>query len=33
VDYPGKDEGKLIYDPDIVFEFDPACYDKGLIAT
>lgn len=33
VDYPGKDEKKLIYDPETVFEFDPACYDKGLIAT
>jgi polyphosphate kinase 2 len=33
VDYPGKDEEKLIYDTDIVFEFDPTCYDKGLIAT
>ncbi len=33
VDYPGKDEEKLIYDPEIVFEFDPACYDRGLIAT
>jgi polyphosphate kinase 2 len=32
VDYPGKDEEKLIYDPDIVFEFDPRYYDRGLIA-
>lgn len=33
VSYPGKDDKKLVYDSDIVFEFDPACYDKGLIAT
>lgn len=32
VDYPDKDEEKLIYDPSIVFEFDPICYQKGLIA-
>ena len=33
VEYSGKDKEKLIYDRDIVFEFDPACYDKGLIAN
>lgn len=33
VDYHGKDEAKLIYDPSIVFEFFPECYEKGLIAT
>ena len=32
VNYPGKKEEKLIYDPSIVFEFDPLCYDKGMIA-
>jgi polyphosphate kinase 2 len=32
VNYPGKKEEKLIYDPDVVFEFDPLYYEKGLIA-
>jgi len=32
VNYPGKIEEKLIYDPEVVFEFDLRCYDKGLIA-
>lgn len=33
VNYPGKDKEKLIYDPEIVFEFDDAYYKKGLIST
>ena len=33
VDYPGKDKEKLIYDPSIVFGFNPECYEKGLITT
>jgi polyphosphate kinase 2 len=32
VDYPGKIEENLIYDPKVVFEFDLECYEKGLIA-
>ncbi len=32
VNYPGKDETKLIYDPSIVFKFDPECYEQNLIA-
>jgi hypothetical protein len=32
VEYPEKDEKLLIYDNDVVCEFDPVCYEKGLIA-
>ncbi len=32
VDYPGKEEKLLVYDTDVVCEFDPVCYDRGLIA-
>ena len=32
VDYKKKDEKLLVYDPNIVCEFDEACYEKGLIA-
>ncbi|BAF70851.1 polyphosphate kinase 2 [Nitratiruptor sp. SB155-2] len=32
VEYEHKDESLLIYDPNIVCEFDQICYDKGLIA-
>jgi len=32
VSYQNKNEEKLIYDPSVVFEFDPICYQKGLIA-
>ncbi len=32
VDYQGKDEDKLKYDPSIVFEYDPECYEKNMIA-
>jgi polyphosphate kinase 2 len=32
VDYPEKDEKLLIYDNDVVCEFDPVCYERGLIA-
>ena len=32
VDYPEKEERYLTYDNDIVCEFDPQCYEKGLIA-
>jgi polyphosphate kinase len=32
VDYPEKDEKKLIYDPSIVFVFDSEYYKKELIA-
>ncbi|WP_456451348.1 polyphosphate kinase 2 [Hydrogenimonas sp.] len=32
VDYPGKKEELLVYDTEVVCEFDPICYDKGLIA-
>lgn len=32
VNYPGKDEEKLIYDPSIVFGFDAEYYKKELIA-
>ncbi len=31
-DYPGKREALLLYDHDVVCKFDPACYDKGMIA-
>ncbi len=32
VDYPDKEEKLLVFDTDIVCEFDPVCYEKGLIA-
>ncbi len=32
VDYQGKQKERLIYDPSIVFAFDPLCYEKGMIA-
>jgi polyphosphate kinase 2 (PPK2 family) len=32
VEYPGKRDELLIPDPHVVCEFDPACYEKGLIA-
>lgn len=32
VDYPGKDKENLIYDPSIVFGFDPECHTNMLIA-
>ncbi len=32
VEYKKKDEKLLVYDPNIVCEFDTSCYDKGLIA-
>jgi polyphosphate kinase 2 len=32
VEYPGKQDELLIYDHKVVCEFDPVCYDKGLIA-
>lgn len=32
VNYPGKDEKKLIYNPSIAFGFDPQYYKQGLIA-
>jgi polyphosphate kinase 2 len=32
VEYPGKKEEVLHYDPECVFEFDPACFERGLIA-
>jgi hypothetical protein len=32
VDYPDKKEKILVFDTDVVCEFDPVCYDKGLIA-
>jgi len=32
VEYPGKNEEVLRFDPNTVFEFDPGCYNKGLIA-
>ncbi len=32
VDYPDKRDELLIYDTDIICEFDPVCYEKGLIA-
>ncbi len=31
VNYPGKDGDKLIYNPSIVFAFDPECYKNGLV--
>lgn len=33
VDYPEKDEKKLIYDPSIVFVFDSECHKQGLITS
>ncbi|MEA3374285.1 MAG: polyphosphate kinase 2 [Campylobacterota bacterium] len=32
VDYPDKDEKTVLYDPNIVFDFDPGQYKNGLIA-
>jgi len=32
VDYRGKKNDVLIYDPSIVFEFDPVCFEQGMIA-
>jgi len=32
VEYPGKNEAVLRFDPDTVFEFDRGCYNRGLIA-
>jgi len=32
VEYPDKEESLLVYDTDVVCEFDPVCYEKGLIA-
>jgi polyphosphate kinase 2 len=32
VDYPDKEERLLIPDHNVVCEFDPVCYEKGLIA-
>jgi len=32
MEYPGKRKELLIYDNDVVCEFDPVCYEKGLIA-
>ncbi|WP_457605742.1 polyphosphate kinase 2 [Nitratifractor sp.] len=32
MEYPEKDEKLLIYDHEVVCEFDPVCYEKGLIA-
>jgi polyphosphate kinase 2 len=32
VEYPEKRDELLIPDPHVVCEFDPACYEKGLIA-
>jgi len=32
VDYPQKREDLLVFDNDVVCEFDPKCYEKGLIA-
>ncbi len=32
MNYPDKREELLIYDHDVVCEFDPVCYEKGLIA-
>ena len=31
VDYPKKDESLLVYEHKVVCEFDPICYEKGLI--
>lgn len=31
-DYPGKDEKLLVYEHDVICEFDPVCYAKSLIA-
>jgi len=32
VSYPNKDEALLVYDPNIVCEYDASCHEKGLIA-
>jgi hypothetical protein len=32
VEYPGKRDDLLVYDHMVVCEFDPVCYEKGLIA-
>ncbi|WP_456382432.1 polyphosphate kinase 2 [Hydrogenimonas sp.] len=32
VEYPDKDEKLLFFDGDVVCEFDPVCYYKGLIS-
>ncbi len=32
VDYPDKREEYLRFDNDVVCEFDPACYERGLVA-
>ncbi|WP_331775312.1 polyphosphate kinase 2 [Sulfurospirillum sp. 1612] len=31
VDYEGKDEKLLAYDPDIIYRFDPKCDEKGFM--
>ncbi len=31
-DYPGKDEKLLVYERNVICEFDVACYEKGLIS-
>ncbi|SET20044.1 polyphosphate kinase 2, PA0141 family [Nitrosomonas marina] len=33
VDYKDKNNEALIYDSSVVFEFDPVCYEKGMIAS
>ena len=33
VDYPGKNETVLDVDPKVVFEYDPTCFEKALIAS
>ncbi len=33
VDYKGKNGDVLIYDPSVVFEFDPACYEQDMVAS
>ncbi|MDR4514177.1 polyphosphate kinase 2 [Nitrosomonas sp.] len=32
VDYQGKKSEALIYDPSVVFKFDPVCFEKDMIA-
>ncbi len=32
VEYPHKEEKFLYYDPKVICDFDPICYDKGLVA-
>jgi len=32
VEYPGKNEEALQADPEVVFEFEPDCFERGLIA-